>query len=46
MPKYIYECPSCGNDYSECRLATQPQIFTKCDVCNDAEYVEISQEPL
>jgi hypothetical protein len=43
MPKYVYKCPACGYDYSEYRLATQPPIFTQCQGCNSAEFVEVSQ---
>ena len=46
MPKYVYKCPACGYDYSEHRLATQSQIFTQCQGCNNAEFVEISQEDI
>jgi peptide subunit release factor 1 (eRF1) len=31
--RYIYDCPSCGNDYAEQRKAEEPQYFSNCSKC-------------
>lgn len=43
MPKYFYKCPNCGNDYLEQRDIDDPQFFTTCNSCKQAEYVEVTE---
>ena len=40
MPEYKYVCPSCGHKYTENRLSTESQWFTKCTKCNSADFIE------
>ena len=42
--KYIYDCPSCGNDYQEQRAADESQFVTRCTRCGNADFVEVSTE--
>lgn len=43
MPKYFYKCPNCGHDYLEQRDTDDPQFFTTCNSCKQAEYVEVTE---
>lgn len=40
MPEYKYVCPDCGHKYSEVRLTTESQWYTKCNACKNADYIE------
>jgi peptide subunit release factor 1 (eRF1) len=42
--KYTYDCPSCGNDYTEQRTAEEPQYFSKCGKCG-TELNLVSETP-
>jgi predicted nucleic acid-binding Zn ribbon protein len=44
--KYIYDCPNCGNDYTEMRAADESQFITRCTRCASADFVEVSSEVL
>ena len=44
--KYIYDCPNCGNDYTEMRPADESQYVTRCTRCASADFVEVSSEVL
>lgn len=42
MPIYNYICSNanCSKKYLECREVTDPQSYTKCDICN-SDYIEV-----
>lgn len=40
MPRYEYVCPKCSHYYVEQRTVEEPQYFTRCNKCGDADYVE------
>jgi putative FmdB family regulatory protein len=42
MPRYEYKCPLCNHEYLEQRAEGEPQIFTKCNDCGDADYQEVT----
>ena len=42
--RYTYDCPSCGNDYTEQRTAEEPQYFLKCSKCG-TELTLVSETP-
>ena len=44
--KYIYDCPNCGNDYTEMRAADESQFITCCTRCASADFIEVSSEVL
>lgn len=41
MAEYKYKCSKCDHLYTEVRNEDEPQWFTKCNSCFDADYVEI-----
>jgi peptide subunit release factor 1 (eRF1) len=43
--RYTYDCPSCGNDYTEQRTAEEPQYFSKCSKC-ETELNLVSETPV
>lgn len=43
MPKYLYVCPECAHTYDETREADQPQFFTLCNGCGQADYNEVTE---
>jgi peptide subunit release factor 1 (eRF1) len=43
--RYSYNCPSCGNDYTEQRTAKESQYFSNCTKCN-AELTLVSEIPV
>jgi peptide subunit release factor 1 (eRF1) len=43
--KYTYDCPSCGNDYTEQRTVEESQYFSKCSKCG-TELNLVSETPL
>ena len=43
--RYTYNCPSCGNDYIEQRIAEEQQYFSQCDKCK-IELNFISETPV
>ena len=42
--KYLYNCPSCSNDYIEQRMAEEQQYFSKCSKCG-TELNLVSETP-
>ena len=43
MPKYTYNCGSCGREYIEVRSSEEPLYFSTCP-CG-TEYTLVSEEP-
>jgi peptide subunit release factor 1 (eRF1) len=42
--RYIYDCPKCGNDYTEQRAADELQHFLDCNKCG-TELNLVSETP-
>lgn len=43
MPQYNYKCPSCGHNYTEHRLVTDPLFHPTCNACGQTDYVEVTE---
>lgn len=42
--KYFYKSECCGHEYVEQRDENEPQYFTVCNVCGNADYELTSSE--
>jgi peptide subunit release factor 1 (eRF1) len=44
--QYKYACSECSHEYIEQRAKTEPQYFTKCNVCGNADYELVNETVL